>query len=292
MSKNQTTNLITVERLVAVNCYDLSPNFSLSEDRHDSWEFVYVDSGEVIYAVDNCLIRCKSGDMVFHPPGRIHSILCDGKKSASIFNVIFDSSSESMWQFADRTFSLPLEFSSLLKELIDECNRSFCVCNYPLQLNKNGPLGGEQMARLYTEMLLIRLLRYIATDDNAKAISNPHNQVNSDLADRVCAYLRANFERKLTLGDLTEEFHFGKSYLCEQFKKATGMSVMSYLLEMKLIEAKRMLREESIPIHEIAERLGFESPEYFSRYFRKRVGHSPKEFRKMLINDSTLHFRE
>ena len=292
MSENQMNNVITVDRIIAVNCYDFAPKFALPEDCHDSWEFVYVDSGEVTYTVGERSIRCKSGDMIFHPPGTVHSILCDGKRSSSIFNVIFDTSSEAMWQFAGRTVSVPLELSNLLKELIGECNRSFFICNYPLQLNQNAPLGGEQLARLYIEMLLIRLLRHIGTDDDERAPVDPYNGVNSDLVERMCAYLRANLERKLTLGDLTEEFHFGKSYLCEQFKKVTGMSVMNCLLEMKLTEAKRLLREESIPIHEIAEGLGFESPEYFSRYFRKRVGHSPKEFRRMLINDSSLHFRE
>ena len=110
----------------------------------------------------------------------------------------------------------------------------------------------------------------------------------SGLVEEICEHMKNHIYGNLSLDDLTERFHFGKSFLCEQFKKNTGKSPINYYLDLKLSEAKRLLREGDMTITEIAENLGFESPEYFSRYFKKRVGHSPRDFKKMLINDATL----
>ena len=71
------------------------------------------------------------------------------------------------------------------------------------------------------------------------------------------------------------------------FTTLSGRSPISYYLDLKLNESKRLLREDNITVKQISEKLGFESPEYFSRYFKKRVGHSPRDFRKMLISNVT-----
>ena len=61
-----------------------------------------------------------------------------------------------------------------------------------------------------------------------------------------------NLYGRLTLNDLTDKFHFSKSFLCEQFKKNTGASPINYYLDLKLTEAKRLLREDDLTVTEIS----------------------------------------
>lgn len=282
-----------VTKLVAANCFDLSPSFSLSEDRHEQWEFVYVDSGEVFCDVGGERLLCKRGDVIFHVPGETHGTVCNGKMAASIFNVIFDCRCEAMKFFAGKSLRVPQEISALLKELINECNLTFHTSKFPLKMREDAPLGGETLVKVYIEAFLLRLLRYYSEKAQQKEnLVSDSNEPNVALVEEVCAFLRENVSARITLTDLCERFHFGKSYLCEHFKKVTGVSLMNFHLELKLNEAKRLLREERMPIREVAESLGFESPEYFSRCFRSRVGHSPREYRRMLINDSDLRRRK
>ena len=171
---------------------------------------------------------------------------------------------------------------------MDECNATYRVSAYPISgsLRDDAPLGGEQMSLLLFEELLLLLMRELAGDEG-KATGNRKNTSSDPIIEELCGYMRNNIYGKLTLNDLSDKFHFSKSFLCDIFKKKVGCSPISYYLDLKLNESKRLLREDNITVKQISEKLGFESPEYFSRYFKKRVRHSPRDFRKMLISNVT-----
>ena len=287
-NKERNENLISVRQVIAVNCFDLAPCFVLEEDRHSFWEFVYIDSGEVLCRTEGKEQLLKQGDIIFHRPHEIHSTICNGKLSAAIINVIFDCDSNAMERFIDEVMRLPGSMSGLLIKMIDECNQNYYVSKYPLREKENPPLGGQQLVRLYIEEFLLLLLRVAEENTLITSEQSVKEQTNDSLVEEICLYLSENICQKITLASLTERFHFGKSYLCEQFKRCKGISIMNYLLELRLTEAKRMLREEPFSVHEISERLGFESPEYFSRYFHKKVGRSPRDFRNMLISAASV----
>jgi YesN/AraC family two-component response regulator len=69
-------------------------------------------------------------------------------------------------------------------------------------------------------------------------------------------------------------------YLCQLFKKYAGMSMVSYIRELRIQRAKHLLWNSSEPINEIAEQVGFPDPYYFSKVFKSIEGLSPTLFRK------------
>ena len=284
---------IRVNSIHSVNLYDLSPEFHTGPHKHPSWEFIYIDSGEICTSISGEKIILKQGDIIFHNPETLHETKCNGKRSASMFSIIFNSDSPSMEFFSGKCTRVHEKLMPALKKLINECNKTYKVSEQPLALRGNAPLGDEQLSIIYLEEFLILFLRAAESDPEVDGeIEKGEERGENSLVDDICQYLSENLYNKVTLKDVTEKFHFGKSYISEQFKKYTGDSVMSFYLELKLLEAKRLLREEDLTIGQISERLGFESPEYFSRYFKKRVGHSPRDFRKMLINSASLKRRE
>lgn len=282
-------DFIKIDKLFTVNFFDLSPSFNTAVHDHDDWELLYVDSGEVDCISEGGCICLVQGDVVFHQPHKTHSTVCNGKRSASIFNVHFVSDSPAMDFFKNKYFSVPQKASDALKRLIDECNSTYRVSEYPMILRSDRPYGGEQMSLLLLEEFLLLLIRDSQNVSNNSINTSLNSAYAAPQIDEICEYLKANLYGKVTLNDLTEKFHFSKSFLCEQFKNSKGLSPISYYLDLKLTEAKKLLRENDLTITEISEKLGFESPEYFSRYFKKRIGHSPRDFRKMLINDANLH---
>ena len=281
-------SVIKIERISAVNFYDLSPKFNTEIHNHKEWEIIYVDSGEVSCETEFKTLNIKAGDVIFHRPNTSHKTVCNGKKSATMFNVLFYCSSPSIELFKDSSFHMPQSAIGTLRELMDESARTYKISEHPMVLRKDAPIGGEQMTKILLEKLLLILIREKESYGIKSFQSSSTSDTECGLVEEICEHMKNHIYGNLSLDDLTERFHFGKSFLCEQFKKNTGKSPINYYLDLKLSEAKRLLREGDMTITEIAENLGFESPEYFSRYFKKRVGHSPRDFKKMLINDATL----
>lgn len=76
----------------------------------------------------------------------------------------------------------------------------------------------------------------------------------------------------------------GRTSLFNQIKMVTGMTPNDYIVSFKMDRAKLLLSDESCcPIAEVAYRLGYSDPIYFSRTFKKHVGVSPMQYRKNML---------
>lgn len=82
------------------------------------------------------------------------------------------------------------------------------------------------------------------------------------------------------LGELAEEVGITKDYLSRLFKQYEGIPIVEYILNVKIEAACNMLKYSDRQVNEIADYLSFGSLSYFSRIFKKRVGRSPKQYRK------------
>jgi len=97
----------------------------------------------------------------------------------------------------------------------------------------------------------------------------------------VILYLIRNFNRKITIDELTKLFYMNKTTLNERFKKATGVSVMSYLITLRMQIACSFLKNTTLPITDILRRVGYLDDAHFLRAFKKYSGLSPTEYRRI-----------
>ncbi|MGX8690316.1 MAG: helix-turn-helix domain-containing protein, partial [Bacteroidaceae bacterium] len=72
------------------------------------------------------------------------------------------------------------------------------------------------------------------------------------------------------------------NYLSRQVKQHTGRSVGAWIDIVRVIRAKRLLAGTSVPIIDVAARVGLEDQSYFSRFFKRETGQTPTEFRKAM----------
>lgn len=86
-------------------------------------------------------------------------------------------------------------------------------------------------------------------------------------------------ERGLSLAMLAEHFGFSSSSLKRQFKKYTGSSVGSYILEARMEKAKELLGVVQHTIAEVGQLVGFVNLSHFSRVFTEYHGHPPSKIR-------------
>jgi AraC-like DNA-binding protein len=98
--------------------------------------------------------------------------------------------------------------------------------------------------------------------------------------DPVILYLHVHYQDKITIGKLARTFHTNRTTLAERFRRATDMSVLSYLIQLRVRLAALMLRDTRLPISEVLSRVGFNDSTHFGRTFRKHTGCTPSEYRE------------
>jgi YesN/AraC family two-component response regulator len=101
----------------------------------------------------------------------------------------------------------------------------------------------------------------------------------NSLSERILSYMRENPGADLSLYALSEKFFLNPSYLSRLFKEETGKNITDTVLDLRLEEACRLLKETERKINQIAVMVGYESPAYFSNVFKRRFGVSPQEYR-------------
>ena len=93
-------------------------------------------------------------------------------------------------------------------------------------------------------------------------------------------YIHNHLSENLNRESLAAIVHFNPDYLSHIFKKETGMSLTSYIIDQRISEAKRLLAKGDVNIRDIAIACGFQNISYFSRQFKKSTGMTPREFRR------------
>src|SRR5699024_7990423 len=104
-----------------------------------------------------------------------------------------------------------------------------------------------------------------------------------DIVSRIKRYTQENYAEELSMTELATHFNYSHSYLGKKFRSDTGKSYHTYLNEIRIEEAKILLKESSFYIYEISERVGFSNPDYFHKKFKEKVGQSPKQYRNQFV---------
>ena len=102
----------------------------------------------------------------------------------------------------------------------------------------------------------------------------------SGMAGRVTAYVSANIDKKLTVGDIARHFHQNASYLGHRFKEETGKTISRLIQEQRIEACKKMLDMTDYSLSEIAWRMNFSSQQHFQTLFKKETGMTPLAYRE------------
>ena len=101
---------------------------------------------------------------------------------------------------------------------------------------------------------------------------------------KVKRYIDKHYNENLTLKKIASKFYMNPVYLGQLFKKTYGVYFKDYLLEVRIEKAKQILRQTDMRIYEVAEKVGFGSPDYFVTQFEKMEGSTPSKYRQRIIN--------
>jgi len=115
---------------------------------------------------------------------------------------------------------------------------------------------------------------------NEEPTEEEWNEQNNAIVERAVEYIQRHYAQKgLTLNEVAQRNHVSPNYLSYLFKKHTGLNLWEYVIKLRMEESRRLLLHTDLRRYEIAEKVGYESPEHFSKIFKKYFGMSPSEMK-------------
>lgn len=125
--------------------------------------------------------------------------------------------------------------------------------------------------------------------DNIIRNMRQHSMMNTSKHIKMAMeYIDNNYNRKLSLEEVSGHVNLSVVHLSRLFKKETGKTVLDYINDSKMFKAQQMLDTGKYKVYEIADELGFSNSHYFSTMFKKFTGLTPSEYlqNKHLQNNS------
>lgn len=102
---------------------------------------------------------------------------------------------------------------------------------------------------------------------------------SNGVIDKAKDYILANFQRDISLDDISREIDISPYYFSKIFKENTGENFIDYLTTLRIDKAKELLETTDMSMKELCGEVGYANPNYFSRIFKKIVGLSPTEYK-------------
>nr|WP_245249313.1 AraC family transcriptional regulator [Vagococcus allomyrinae] len=93
-------------------------------------------------------------------------------------------------------------------------------------------------------------------------------------------YLNEHLSESISLVELATYLNISQSYLSSIYNKYLNTSPIDYLIQIRIEQACRYLKMTDLKIYEIAKKVGYQDPYYFSRIFKKITGFTPKNYRQ------------
>ncbi len=151
--------------------------------------------------------------------------------------------------------------------LIEKITRTF--------INKN--VSRDVLLKLMIKELIVRLMQTKARNSLLTASSDVQN--NNRIA-YIVTYIKKNLQEKLTVEDLSKKAYMSPSHFHRLFKEYMGESPISFILKERIDSAVKLMRTTHFSITEISALVGFSSPAYFTRQFKRMLNVSPQKFRR------------
>ncbi len=271
---------IIIKKLYTVHYYEYSNEYRFTGERHNFWEFVYVDKGEVTVVADDKKYILNQGSSIFHKPNEWHNIFANGVIAPNIAIITFESDSDAMKFFENKIIFVGQEQKKLISKIVTEYTNGFSSpLNDPytnrLIRHKEPVFASEQMLKIHLCELLISFIR--SNSINSQKTMLNINQDNS-IMNLLLNYMNENISKKIKLQELIRYSGTNRTTIENIFRENFGVGAIDYFIMLKIEYAKKHLRENNYNITQISEILGYSSIHYFSRQFKKTTGMTPTEY--------------
>lgn len=236
----------------------------------NEYQLLYITEGEGIFNSAHAKdIPLKAGDLFLLFPGEWHTYHPTGKNGWKSYWIGFKGKNvDDRVKVGFLSVDKPIYhvvFSADIIRLYEEAYK---------RAQEEAPYSQQILAGIVNH--LVGLMYAL---ERSMELSKDHTRV--DMINLARLRIRESLEADLTIQQIAEDLGVSYSNFRKLFKEFTGISPALYQQDLRLQRAKELLATTSLSIKEIAYRLRFESPDYFSSKFKIKTGKKPSEFRNM-----------
>lgn len=265
--------------------HEYSKGYTVSKHSHSWVEINYINYGSCSIQVDTDYFRFKAGDCMILFPGSLHSYKVDSKTNCKMTQLEFAV------RYSGRRDLLSeevrnLQFLTALRRRRRKIFKVFknshvnnCMTRIYEELLNNDDFTGP-LTKLYFFELIYLLSRELMQSVNENA------HINDPVINPVITYIHNHINEKLSVADIAMVFKKHPNSLNNTFKRITNYTLPEYVRNIRLNEAAKLIRKDKYSFTEIANRTGFETPQYFSKVFKKTMGITPSAYKQQYGDDT------
>jgi AraC-like DNA-binding protein len=153
------------------------------------------------------------------------------------------------------------------------------------------PLTSKEIERMFERVAEAVRARHMQMERKPQSIPaqlpaetryRPHFPTTPRLQAAI-AHVAKQYLRPIPESEVALLCNMSPSRFCHEFKATFAMTFVEYLAQYRMVQAKRLLANPTMPVADVAGAVGFNDPSYFTRVFRKQAGVSPSEYRAARI---------
>lgn len=248
---------------------------------HNYFEINYVLSGSCTFVFEKTSRILSAGELCIIAPASEHDIVIED--DSTVFTIMLRKST------FERTFFPLLSRKDLLSYFFRMILQDDSHANYLLFFAQNDNVMKNILRNAIGECHLndrysntcciswINLLFSTLLRNYSKTLQFYDYTMGYDFS-LVLQYIQHNYQT-LTLTSLAKIFHYSEPHLCTLIKRNTGHNFSDLIKKLRMADAVDYLLGTNLKISEIAEQIGYHSPDHFSRVFRSVYGVSPQQYR-------------
>ncbi|MBB6332971.1 YesN/AraC family two-component response regulator [Chryseobacterium sediminis] len=247
--------------------------------QQETWELSYIITGSGVRIIGDIVENFSKGEIILIPPNIPHcwsfdESVYDNEGKIENITIVFEN------DFLENCINIFPELMNSISEI---------------QSNENAvSFQNELLERLQTLMTsmidqnsierlssFIQLLELISYCKKMQIVGRPvsENKKEKKLQE-IYLFILNNFQRNITLEEISRSVGMQKSSFCVFFKKMTGKSFFTYLTEFRIESSCQMLLKTKLSVAEICIASGFSDIPYYNRVFKKIKNIPPTQFRK------------
>ncbi len=282
-SKYGLSRLIRVHEIVSADHFSGPHPARYPHLHQDAWELCYCVLGAMTVRKGEERILLREGEIMLIAPGVLHDVEIAGA-AGKAFVISFTVSGGFMDLIRDCILpSVPAQrllFDMMITELENAFVQDFEWLHlFSFRPSGDSPVGAEQMICCFLEQILILMFRNAASREEQGIPAKQYRAVMyTYLTDRVNAYIEDHLSESLTVEKIASHFHYSRARLSTIYKSTVGISLSSAVSSARIARAKEMLLAKRFSVAEIADALGYSSPQYFSTCFSRSTGLPPARF--------------
>lgn len=262
--------------MVAISSWKDYPNIKVAR-RITRYLIIWCQDGEADVEVDDEVFKLRKGCLLTVTSGQIHRFTAFDQGEGLILEFTLEF-------FCKDDSDIELVFQNGIfchfdiNEVVHMPDKSFVE---QLLSNIQNELTHKSFQYLASIHARIKLL---LVEINRAKISSGYSVWKPEAVFlKFLELVRANFDKNLTTEDFSKLLGTTKNKLNDQAKLHTGKTAQMVISSLKMAEAKRLILHDKLSIKEIAYQLGFSDPFYFSNFFKKHTGKSPKSYQDSIM---------